>query len=153
VLSNTTAAAIPILIVLIAFLICLRCLSPPAGKLALLPCSGTEGVVQRSFNNAAFEWPKSDCKCARGHLEVVGTPAQVVDTMQLWVEEDAADGFNVILPYFPGGLNDFVDGVIPELQRRGIFRTEYQSKTLRGNLGLPVPENRQARIRELEAAS
>jgi FMN-dependent oxidoreductase (nitrilotriacetate monooxygenase family) len=76
---------------------------------------------------------------ARGHLEIVGTPVQIADRMQEWVEAEAADGFNVILPYFPGGLNDFVDLVIPELQRRGIFRTEYESATLRGNLGLQPP--------------
>jgi len=81
---------------------------------------------------------------ARGHLEVVGTPQQVADCMQEWVEAEAADGFNVIVPYFPGGLNDFVDLVVPELQRRNIFRTEYESATLRGNLGLPMPENRYA---------
>jgi N-acetyl-S-(2-succino)cysteine monooxygenase len=77
---------------------------------------------------------------ARGHLEVVGTPTQIADRMQEWVESEAADGFNVLLPYFPGELNDFVDYVIPELQRRKIFRTEYESATLRGNLGLPCQE-------------
>jgi FMN-dependent oxidoreductase (nitrilotriacetate monooxygenase family) len=90
---------------------------------------------------------------ARGHLEVIGTPAQIADTMQQWVEAGAADGFNVIVPYFPGGLNDFVDGVIPELQRRNLFRTEYESTTLRGNLGLPIPGNRHTLARQLEAAS
>jgi alkanesulfonate monooxygenase SsuD/methylene tetrahydromethanopterin reductase-like flavin-dependent oxidoreductase (luciferase family) len=90
---------------------------------------------------------------ARGHLEVIGTPAQVADTMQQWFEQGAADGFNVIVPYFPGGLNDFVDGVIPELQRRNLFRTEYESSTLRGNLGLPIPGNRHTLARQLEAAS
>lgn len=90
---------------------------------------------------------------ARGHLEVVGTPVQIADRMQEWVEARAADGFNVIVPYFPGGLNDFVDNVIPELQRRNLFRTEYESSTLRGNLGLPTPESRYATTRELEAAS
>ena len=73
---------------------------------------------------------------ARGHLEVMGTPIQIADRMQEWFETGAADGFNVIVPYFPGGLNDFVDHVIPELQRRKIFRTDYESLTLRGNLGL-----------------
>lgn len=91
---------------------------------------------------------------ARGHLEVVGTPVQIADRMQEWVEARAADGFNVIVPYFPGGLNDFVDGVILELQRRNLFRTEYESTTLRGNLGLPKPESSYAAAtRELEAAS
>jgi N-acetyl-S-(2-succino)cysteine monooxygenase len=90
----------------------------------------------------------------RGHLEVVGTPKQIVDTMQEWVEARAADGFNVIVPYFPGGLNDFVDQVIPELQRRGLFRTEYESSTLRGNLGLPMPPSKYAvATPELAAAS
>jgi N-acetyl-S-(2-succino)cysteine monooxygenase len=64
--------------------------------------------------------------------------------MQEWFEAEAADGFNVIVPCFPGGLNDFVDLVVPELQRRGIFRTEYESTTLRGNLGLPRSTVRQA---------
>lgn len=91
---------------------------------------------------------------ARGHLEVVGTPKQVADTMQQWVEEHAADGFNVIVPFFPGGFNDFVDLVIPELQRRNLFRTEYESKTLRGNLGLPRRQGKfAAETRELAAAS
>ena len=90
---------------------------------------------------------------ARGHLELVGTPVQIADTMQQWVEERAADGFNVIVPYFPGGLNDFVDGVIPELQRRNIFRSDYESTTLRGNLGLPVPGIRHAAPRALEATA
>jgi N-acetyl-S-(2-succino)cysteine monooxygenase len=90
---------------------------------------------------------------ARGHLEVIGTPTQVADRMQEWMEAGAADGFNVIVPYFPGGLNDFVDLVIPELQRRGLFRTEYESSTLRGNLDLPFPENRYTAARDLVAAS
>ena len=91
---------------------------------------------------------------ARGHLEVIGTPTQAADCMQEWLEAGAADGFNIIVPYFPGGLNDFVDLVIPELQRRKIFRTAYESTTLRGNLGLPMPGNRHAaEVRELVAAS
>ncbi len=79
---------------------------------------------------------------ARGHLLVVGTPAEVADTLQAWFEADAADGFNVLPPYFPGGLDDFVDGVIPLLRERGLFRTEYEGATLRDNLGLPRPVNR-----------
>jgi len=55
---------------------------------------------------------------------------------------DACDGFNIMFPYVPGGLDDFVDQVVPELQRRGLFRREYEGKTLRENLGLPRPENR-----------
>jgi N-acetyl-S-(2-succino)cysteine monooxygenase len=79
---------------------------------------------------------------ARGHLEAVGTPAQIADHMEEWFAAEAADGFNVMPPYFPDGLTDFVDHVIPELQRRHLFRTQYESSTLRGNLGLPEPESR-----------
>ena len=76
-----------------------------------------------------------------GGLKLVGTPQRIADTMQEWLETGASDGFNIMFPYLPGGLDDFVDRVVPELQRRGIFRTEYQGKTLRENLGLPRPEN------------
>ena len=62
---------------------------------------------------------------ARGHWVVVGTPEQIADQMQLWFENEAADGFNVMPPVLPESLDDFVDLVIPELQRRGLFRTAY----------------------------
>jgi len=63
----------------------------------------------------------------------------VADQIQTWFEQGAADGFNVMPPYLPGGLADFVRLVVPELQRRGLFRTRYEASTLRGNLGLPFP--------------
>ncbi|WP_347456119.1 LLM class flavin-dependent oxidoreductase [Acinetobacter sp. ANC 7454] len=78
---------------------------------------------------------------ARGHWTLVGTPEQVVDQLQQWFENEAADGFNVLPPTTPAGLNDFVDFIVPELQRRGLFRTEYEGSTLRENLGLRRPEN------------
>ncbi|MCM3626817.1 LLM class flavin-dependent oxidoreductase [Paenibacillus glycanilyticus] len=78
---------------------------------------------------------------ARGHREIVGTPAQIADQLEEWFLNDGADGFNVMPPTFPEGLNDIVELVIPELQRRGLFRTEYESNTLRGNLGLSIPVN------------
>ncbi|HTR85925.1 MAG TPA: LLM class flavin-dependent oxidoreductase [Reyranella sp.] len=78
----------------------------------------------------------------RGHVLSIGTPTQVADEMEHWFKDGAADGFNVMPAWLPGSLKDFVDLVIPELQRRGLFRTEYESTTLRGNLGLPVPVNR-----------
>lgn len=78
---------------------------------------------------------------ARGHRMILGTPEQVADQLEDWFINEAADGFNVMPPYLPGGLNDFVDLVIPVLQRRGLFRTEYEGRTLRENLGLPRPEN------------
>jgi FMN-dependent oxidoreductase (nitrilotriacetate monooxygenase family) len=72
----------------------------------------------------------------------VGTPRTIADEMQEWLETEASDGFNIMFPYLPEGLNEFVDRVVPELQRRGIFRTAYEGRTLRENLGLPRPENR-----------
>ena len=77
-----------------------------------------------------------------GGLGMLGTPAMIADQMEEWLATEACDGFNVMFPYLPGGLDDFVDKVVPELQRRGLFRTEYEGTTLRENLGLPRPENR-----------
>jgi alkanesulfonate monooxygenase len=62
--------------------------------------------------------------------------------MEEWLYGDASDGFNIMFPWVPGGLDEFIDRVVPELQRRGLFRREYEGKTLRENLGLPRPENR-----------
>ena len=76
-----------------------------------------------------------------GGLAFVGTPSTIADSMQRWLDEEGSDGFNIMFPYLPEGLDDFVDKVVPELQRRGIFRTEYEGATLRENLGLPRPEN------------
>jgi alkanesulfonate monooxygenase SsuD/methylene tetrahydromethanopterin reductase-like flavin-dependent oxidoreductase (luciferase family) len=78
---------------------------------------------------------------ARGHWTLVGTPEQIVNQLQEWFENEAADGFNILPPSTPAGLNDFVDLIVPELQRRGLFRTEYEGSTLRENLGLKRPEN------------
>ncbi|MBT4044267.1 MAG: LLM class flavin-dependent oxidoreductase, partial [Rhodospirillaceae bacterium] len=74
-------------------------------------------------------------------LAMVGTATMIADQMQEWLEQEGSDGFNVMFPYLPGGLDDFVDKVVPELQRRGLFRREYEGTTLRENLGLPRPEN------------
>jgi FMN-dependent oxidoreductase (nitrilotriacetate monooxygenase family) len=81
---------------------------------------------------------------SRGHVEFVGTPVEVADEMERWFQEGACDGFNFLAPYFPGGLNDYVAQVVPELQRRGLFRTRYEGPTLRDILGLPKPESRYA---------
>lgn len=78
---------------------------------------------------------------ARGHLTTVGTPEQVADVIQAWFDHGAADGFNVMPPVLPTGLTDFVDQVVPVLQRRGLFRTDYEGTTLRENLGLRRPAN------------
>jgi FMN-dependent oxidoreductase (nitrilotriacetate monooxygenase family) len=72
----------------------------------------------------------------RGHFTVIGTAAQVADQMQVWFEQEAADGFNLMPPSLPAGLDDFLELVVPELQRRGLFRSAYDKATLRGHLGL-----------------
>ena len=75
----------------------------------------------------------------------IGTPEQVADTMQAWFEAGAADGFMMNASVLPQGFNDFVDLVLPVLKDRGLFRTEYEHDTLRGNLGLAKPANRYTR--------
>ncbi len=115
----------------------------------LPPAPPTEGMKSRQAlirqiadeNNFTirqlYQWVAS----ARGHFTVVGTAEQIVDTLEDWFKNEGADGFNILPPWLPTGLSDFVDLVVPELQRRGLFRTEYEASTLRGNLGLPFPEN------------
>ncbi len=75
-------------------------------------------------------------------LAMVGTAQSIADEMEEWLYTGASDGFTIMFPYLPGGLDDFADRVVPELQRRGLFRREYDGKTLRENLGLPRPTNR-----------
>jgi FMN-dependent oxidoreductase (nitrilotriacetate monooxygenase family) len=79
---------------------------------------------------------------ARGHWVLCGSPKTIADTFEKWFLEGAADGFNVMPPYFPGAFDDFVDMVVPELQRRGLYRRDYTGTTLRDHLGLPRPEGR-----------
>ncbi|RYD93640.1 MAG: LLM class flavin-dependent oxidoreductase [Sphingomonadales bacterium] len=118
----------------------------------LPPAPPTEGMKSRQAlirqiadeNNFSirqlYQWIAS----ARGHFTIVGSAVQIADTLQEWFENEGADGFNILPPWLPTGLNDFIDLVIPELQRRGLFRTAYEGRTLRENLGLPFPQNRWA---------
>ncbi|MFB6519343.1 LLM class flavin-dependent oxidoreductase [Streptomyces sp. NPDC056401] len=78
----------------------------------------------------------------RGHRVFAGTPEQIADQLEEWFTQGAADGFNIMAPVLPTGLTDFVDQVVPILQRRGLFRTEYTGRTLRENYGLARPANR-----------
>jgi len=78
---------------------------------------------------------------ARGHRTIWGTPEQIADQLEEWFVNDAADGFNIMPPYLPNGLDEFVELVVPILQQRGLFRTEYEGRTLRENLGLHRPAN------------
>ncbi|MFT4191924.1 MAG: LLM class flavin-dependent oxidoreductase [Comamonas sp.] len=77
---------------------------------------------------------------ARGHFTLAGSPERIADAIEDWVQSGAADGFNVMPPVLPGHLDDFVDHVVPLLQKKQLFRTEYDADTLRGHYGLaPVP--------------
>jgi N-acetyl-S-(2-succino)cysteine monooxygenase len=90
---------------------------------------------------------------ARSHWMIKGTPKHVADQFEEWFVNGGADGFNLLPQILPGSLNDFVDLVIPELQRRGLFRTAYEGRTLRENLGVPRPVNRYAAASALRRAT
>jgi N-acetyl-S-(2-succino)cysteine monooxygenase len=81
---------------------------------------------------------------ARGQRTVKGSPRRIADEMEEWFLKEGVDGFLIQPPYLPGGLKIFVELVVPELQRRGLFRTEYEGRTLRDRLGLPRPVSRYA---------
>ncbi|WP_432923311.1 LLM class flavin-dependent oxidoreductase [Microbispora sp. CA-135349] len=87
-----------------------------------------------------------------GHRIVVGTPEQIADDIERWFRAGAADGFNVMPDVLPSGFDDFADHVVPELRRRGLFRTDYEGTTLRGHLGLGLPAAGPYERRPLEAA-
>ncbi len=118
----------------------------------LPPAPPTEGMKSRQAlirqiadeNNFTIRQLYQHVASARGHFTILGTAETIVDTLEDWFQDGAADGFNILPPWLPTGLDDFVDLVIPELQRRGLCRTAYEGKTLRENLGLPFPQNRWA---------
>ncbi len=109
-----------------------------SGRDALVALARRENLTVRQLAQLAGGY---------GGLQMVGTPTEIADTMQEWLETQASDGFNVMFPTVPMGLDDFVDLVVPELQRRGIFRRGYEGGTLRENLGLARPENQFFRAR------
>ena len=78
---------------------------------------------------------------ARGHWVLAGTPAGIADAIETWFTTGAADGFNIMPPYLPGGFDVFADEVVPILRRRGLFREDYTGSTLREHYGLPRPES------------
>jgi alkanesulfonate monooxygenase len=100
----------------------------PELTLALIRRAKEERLTLRQLFDVAM--------CGFWSLGLIGTPTMIADTMEEWFTTGAADGFNVQPPYMPEGAEDFVELVIPELQRRGLFRTEYEGRTLRENLGL-----------------
>ena len=78
---------------------------------------------------------------SKGHRQIIGAPEDVADTLQEWLEAEGADGYNIMPAQTPNGLDDFVELVVPELQRRGVFRKAYGGSMLRDHLGLPRPPN------------
>ena len=104
--------------------------------------SGRERVIARARRDNLTVRQLAQIAGSYGGLALVGTPEMIADQMEEWLYSDACDGFNIMFPWVPGGLDDFVDRVVPELQRRNLFRREYEGPTLRENLGLPRPENR-----------
>ncbi|MEX3940123.1 LLM class flavin-dependent oxidoreductase [Paraburkholderia sp. BR10937] len=119
----------------------------PDGPLPEIP----ESNASRSARQRVVDWARDEGLTIRqlaqrvggySGLQMVGTPHSIADEMEQWLVEAGSDGFNVMFPYLPAGLDDFVEKVVPELQRRGIFRREYEGNTLREHLGLPRPENR-----------
>ena len=110
------------------------------------------GEGRRTFSRVLFETARREnmtlrdlynlTAAARGHWVICGTPQHIADMLEEWFVEGAADGFNILPPYFPGAFADFVDLVVPELQRRGLFRRDYEGTTLRDHFGLarvPTP--------------
>ena len=118
----------------------------------LLDASGDPQVIGRfrtvidfvERRNATLRQVLEMVAGARGHFVKVGTPEQVADEMELWFRNGAADGFNVMPPWFTGGFDAFVDGVVPILRKRGIIREEYRGTTLRDHYGLPRPASQYA---------
>ena len=105
-----------------------------AGRLEMVRRLGRDGLSLQAVAQRML--------LGRGHWTVVGTAADMADEMERWFAGGACDGFNILAPWHPGGLDRFVDLVVPELQRRGLFRTHYSGHTLREHLGLARPANR-----------
>ena len=124
---------------------------PLDGPLPELPPSNAakarQALVVRTAreNNMTLRQIARHTAAGTGHRVLVGTAEYMADEMEKWLKEEAADGFNVVCNHYPKPFEDFCQQVVPELQRRGIFRTEYQGTTLRDHLGLRVPENRYTR--------
>ncbi|KAK7755433.1 hypothetical protein SLS62_002661 [Diatrype stigma] len=104
--------------------------------------SGREGVLRLAAAEGLTVRQLAQRLGGYGGLAFVGTAESIADEMEKWLVEEGSDGFNVNFPYLPQGLDDLVEKLIPELQRRGIFRKDYEGTTLRDHLGLKRPENR-----------
>lgn len=115
----------------------------PEMDVATLPQSRAVGIYEQSKReNMTVRETYEKLVVSKGHRQLIGTASDIADSFQEWFEQGGADGFNIMPPYMPGGLEDFVELVVPELQRRGLFRTRYEGHMLRDNLGLPRPAAR-----------
>jgi alkanesulfonate monooxygenase len=103
--------------------------------------SGRQRVLERARRDNLTVRQLAVALGGYGGLSFTGSAKTIADEMQHWLEAEACDGFNIMFPTIPGGVEDFVRLVVPELQRRGIFRQEYAGTTLRDHLGLPRPRN------------
>lgn len=114
-----------------------------------LPPSGIKSLSQQLIERVRRERPTIrqlyEQVAGQGGFCLVGTPADIADVMQDWLEGEACDGFNITPTHLPAGCEDFVELMVPELQRRGLMRMEYEGKTLRENLGLRPVLNRNTR--------
>jgi FMN-dependent oxidoreductase (nitrilotriacetate monooxygenase family) len=123
---------------------------PLDGPLPEVPLSNTQQGRQKVVvdmaraENLTIRQLYKRVATARGHRVAVGTGPDIADALEEWYRGGAADGFNIMPQTLPDGLNDFVAHVIPELQRRGLFRTEYEGRTMRENVGLARPASRYA---------
>jgi alkanesulfonate monooxygenase len=118
----------------------------PDGQLPPIPetnasKSGRQRVVEAAARSKLTVRQLAERAGGYSGLAFVGTPPSIADQMEEWLVTEACDGFNIMFPFLPTGLDDFVDKVVPELQRRGLFRTKYEGRTLREHLGLPRPRN------------
>jgi FMN-dependent oxidoreductase (nitrilotriacetate monooxygenase family) len=104
--------------------------------------SGRERTIEMARSENLTVRQLAERVGGRTGLSFIGTPQTIADQMEEWLETEGSDGFTIQFPFLPMGLDDFVNRVVPELQRRGIFRREYEGKTLRENLDLPRPGNR-----------
>ena len=104
--------------------------------------SGRQRVLERARRENLTVRQLAVALGGYGGLSFTGSAKTIADEMQHWLESEACDGFNIMFPTVPGGVEDFVRWVVPELQRRGIFRKEYGGTTLREHLGLPRPNNK-----------
>lgn len=123
----------------------------PAGPLPDIPDSnasksGRDRVVQLAKTENLSILVLARRICGYQGLEMVGTANSVADQMQHWLEQGAADGFNIMFSHLPGGATEFAEQVVPELQARGLLRTQYEGRSFRENLGLSKPERGYSRI-------